>query len=444
MSAPPAPTREAINGVELLDEIRDWLAAYISTVSEADLDLLALWAVHTHLVMETYTTPRLQIDSPVHESGKTTCVEHLQRLSLRAVLMSSLASPALLTRMLDIEMRTLLIDEADRSLNPDKEGIVDLFAVLNSGYKRGATRPVLVPAKGGQWEVKEMPTYAPVVIAGNSPTLPDDTRSRIIRVLLLPDPDNVEETNWELIEEDAVDLHDRIADWVDQVRDQVRLERPGLPDGITGRFREKWSPLKRVAAAAGGRWPAAVDQMALHDKEEYEMDKEDGLVRERPHVVLLRHIHESWIDGEQFVGSEELIDRLVIAHPSVWGADSPYGKRLTAKRLGSMLAKSYKIHSKQLGHGTPRGYLLPAFTKPWRQMKITPPPVSDESDGSDVSDEGSSDKSDSSDMGEGASASDVADKSEGTCQFCTAGLWHPESRRRGICERCRRAGERAS
>jgi hypothetical protein len=260
MTVPVRPTAEVINGVELLDEIRDWLSTYISTVSEADLDLLTLWAVHSHLVMETYTTPRLQIDSPVHESGKTTCVEHLKRLSLRGVEMSSLASPALLTRMLSIEMRTLLIDEADRSLNPDKEGIADLFAVLNSGYKRGATRPVLVPAKGGQWEAKEMPTYAPVVIAGNSPNLPDDTRSRIIRVLLMPDPDSVEESDWELIEEQASDLHDRITDWVDQVRDQVRLERPGLPDGITGRFREKWSPLKRVAAAAGGHWPAAVDQ----------------------------------------------------------------------------------------------------------------------------------------------------------------------------------------
>jgi hypothetical protein len=424
MSAPAAPTREVINGAQLLNEVREWFGIYISTVTDADLDLLALWAVHTHLVMETYTSPRLQIDSPVHESGKTTCLEHLQRLSLRPVQMASLASPALLTRMLDIEMRTILIDEADRSLNPDKEGIADLLAVLNSGYKRGATRPVLVPAKGGQWDVKEMPTFAPVAMAGNNPNLPDDTRSRSIRVLLLPDPDNVEETDWESIEEDASALHAQIADWAEQVRGDVRANKPTMPEGITGRFREKWAPLKRVAVAAGGRWADAVDQMSLHDKEEYEMDKEDGLVRERPHVVLLRHIHESWVDGEQFVGSEELVDRLVIAHPSVWGPEGPIGKRLTTKRLGSMLAKSYKIHSKQLGHGTPRGYLLSAFTKAWRQMRVTPPPVPDESDGSDVSDEGpssdSSEKSDSSDTGEGE-PDDLAT----VCQLCDQPLATP-------------------
>ena len=52
---------------------------------------------------------------------------------------------AMLTRLLDVSMRTFLIDEADRSLSPRKKDIGDLLAVLNSGYKRGATRPVSVP-----------------------------------------------------------------------------------------------------------------------------------------------------------------------------------------------------------------------------------------------------------------------------------------------------------
>ena len=111
-------------------------------VTDADLDLLTLFAVHTHLVVESYTTPRLQIDSPVPGSGKTMVLDHLQRLGLRPVPMSSLSSPAMMTRMLDAEQRTFLIDEADRSLSPDKEGVGDVLAILNSGYKRGATRPV--------------------------------------------------------------------------------------------------------------------------------------------------------------------------------------------------------------------------------------------------------------------------------------------------------------
>jgi hypothetical protein len=199
------------DGAPLLDRVRDWLGTYISTVSDSDLDLLTLWAVHTHLAMETYTTPRLQIDSPIHGSGKTTVIEHLERLCKRSVQMATISSPTMLTRMLDKEIRTILIDEADRSLAPQKEGYADLMAVLNSGYKRGSTRPTLIPTKGGGWDVKEMPTFAPVALAGNNPTLPDDTRSRIIRVLLMPDHSGlIEESNWEEIEGEASALHDDI------------------------------------------------------------------------------------------------------------------------------------------------------------------------------------------------------------------------------------------
>jgi hypothetical protein len=362
-----------IDGDVLLKELRDWFGRFISTMTDADLDLLALWAAHTHLVVECYTTPRLQIDSPVPGSGKTTVLEHLQRIALRPVQMASLSSPALLTRMLDAERRTILIDEVDRALDPKKEGIADLIAVLNSGYKRGATRPVLVPVKGGGWDVKEMPTFAAVAMAGNNPNLPDDTRSRIIRVLLLPDLDGtVEESDWETIEEDAFGLNSQIVDWADQVRDQVKATKSELPEGVTGRFREKWGPLKRVADAAGGDWSDRVDTMASHDVAQYAMDKEDGLVREVPAVVLLSHIFELWPEGTKFLATSDLIDLLAISHPTVWGEEGPFGKKLTAHRLGRMLATGYKINSDREGHGTPRGYFRSVFNGAWHRMRVTP------------------------------------------------------------------------
>jgi hypothetical protein len=396
-----------LDGAALLDETRTWLATYIRVIVEADLDLLALWAAHTHLVVETWSTPRLQIDSPIPERGKTTVLEHLQRLCLRPVLMSTLSSPALLTRMLDAGQRTILIDEADRSLNLEKEGIADLFAVINSGHKRGATRPVLVPGKQNKWEVREMPTFAAAAMAGNNPNLPDDTRTRIIRVLLLPDFDGtVEESNWEEIEVDAATLHDALAAWADQVRDDVRASRPKLPDGIIGRFREKWSPLKRVAVAAGGRWPDAVDAMALHDKEEHAMDREDGLVKEKPAVVLLSHIYEVWPDGTVFLPTTELIDMLVIEHPSVWGDDGPFGKQMTAHRLGRMLTQGYKIHSGRESRTGPRGYLRSDFTRAWSRMGVTPSPVSGASGASGAA--SAPDSPDAPDAGGGSANGAVA------------------------------------
>ena len=119
----------------------------------------------------------------------------------------------------------------------------------------------------------------------------------------------------------------------------------------------EWSPLKRVAAAAGGRWPDAVDAMALRDKEEHAMDREDGLVKEKPAVLLLSHIYELWLENTKFLPTLDLISLLVIKHPTTWDPDGPFGKSLTAHRLGKMLAQGYKIHSRRRQpHRGPRGY----------------------------------------------------------------------------------------
>jgi hypothetical protein len=354
----------------VVTEVRNWLARFVCTVDEADLDLLALWAAHTHLCIETYTSPRLVLDSPVPGSGKTTVLEHLERLCLAPVQMASVSSPAMLARLLDAGMRSILIDEADRSLNPKKDGVEDLLAVLNSGYKRGATRPVLTPHKDG-WKVSEMPTYSPVAMAGNNPDLPEDTKSRCIRVLLMPDIDGTaEESDWEWIDEEARQVGKRLAAWADSVRDDVRGNRPDLPEGVKGRARERWSPLKRVAEAAGGRWPAVVDALAKSDVERILIEREEGITQQRPHVVLLAHIREAWQRGEPFVPTEELIDRLVDRHPEMWGETSPYGKRLTAQRMGRMLVTSYNIHSNRPGGVGPRGYLAGSLASAFRRSGL--------------------------------------------------------------------------
>ena len=54
--------------------------------------------------------------------------------------------------------------------------------MFNAGYRVGATRPVLVQTNNN-WDTKEMPTFAPVAMAGYSPKLPEDTVSRSIRIL---------------------------------------------------------------------------------------------------------------------------------------------------------------------------------------------------------------------------------------------------------------------
>lgn len=358
----------------VLDDVREHLGRFIVTMGPGDLDLLALWAAHTHLVDVTYTTPRLILDSPVPASGKTTCLEHLDRLCLAPIQAASLSSASLLTRILDAGMRTILIDEADRSLSPDKEGVGELLAVLNSGYKKGGTRPVLVPDEGEGWVAREMPTYAPVAMAGNAPRLPEDTLSRCIRVLLMPDIDEVaDESDWEVIDEPTRDLGRRLAAWAQGVRDDVRVNRPTLPAGIKARARERWAPLKRVAVAAGGRWPDVVDDLAVADVTRIAQEREDGIVIDRPHIALIRNIGDVWRDGETFVATDELIRRLVLDCPDMWGITSSYGKALTAQRLGRMLSSSFNITSfRQPDGDRARGYRAAQIDPARVRLGMTP------------------------------------------------------------------------
>ncbi len=333
------------DGAAVLDDVRAWLARHIITVKPGDLDVLTLWAAHTHATARLYSTPRLQIDSAVPESGKTTVLEHLERLAYSAVMASSISSPALLARLVGSDPRTLLLDEVDRTLDPKKDGVGEIVAIINSGYKLGGSRPTLMPTKGGGWKPEELSTFAPVAMAGNQPALPDDTRSRVIRVLLLPDWAGVaEESDWETKETEASTLGARLARWA---RWADFTERPTMPEGCTNRFREKWQPLARVAHAAGGRWLESVLALAAEDVENVRLDREEGLAAAKPHVLALRHILVVWPGDAPFLRTQDLVDLLIRSHPEMWGVESSYGRDLTIQRLGRMLWSAYGIRSTQ-------------------------------------------------------------------------------------------------
>lgn len=355
----------------VLNRLDAWLSRFIRTTSTEDIHLLTLWAAHTYVCMETYSSPRLQLDSVMPGSGKTTVLEHLHRFAFKPVQAASLSSPALLARMIDQGIRTILIDEVDRSLDPKKPGVEDLIAILNSGYKRGATRPVLVPSSGGQWDVKEMPTFSPVAMAGNAPHLPDDTRSRCIRVLLMPDLDGtVEASDWEDLEDAAAELKAALSAVMDGCRDLVKAARPNLPDGCTGRMREKWNPLARVAQVAGGTWPDIVAELIERDMKELEMERDDGLANLPSRVHLLHDLARIWHEEEPFIPTSQIIARLQTEEPDRWGLNAITGKKLTPQGMGRMLSQM-KVYAAKDSTDT-RGYFKNSLLPVWRRFNITP------------------------------------------------------------------------
>jgi hypothetical protein len=376
-----SPNIDALPAAIVLDQLEHWFSRFIAVTDDRDLALLTLWTVSTHLAKELYTTVRLLIDSSIHGSGKTTVLDHLSRLAWNPVQAATLSSPALLPRLLENGVRTILLDEVDRSLRPDKPGVADLIGILNSGYRRGATRPVLVPTKGGGWETREMPTFAPVAMAGNSPNLPEDTRSRSIRILLMPDLDGViEDSDWEFIENDATELHSEIIVFADSVRESVSGMAVDLPAVCIGRAKEKWRPLKRVAIAAGGRWPAVADDLIARGLDEDADEREAGLRTLPPGMVALTDLHAVWPKGTDFVPTGELVSKLIAHNSEYWGFASPYGKPLTEKRFAQLVAQASKVTSQRPGGAGRRGYLRSRLEPAWNRLGIgrTPPGQSGE------------------------------------------------------------------
>jgi hypothetical protein len=367
------PPYGSIDGAAVLDKLEAWYRRFIRVTFDGDYHLLALWTVHTYLVEECYTTPRLQLDSLMPGAGKTTVLDHLKRLAHNPIQIASLSSPALLPRLLHSGMHTILLDEAHRTLRPENPGVGDLVAIINTGYRRGAARPVNVPVKNGGWEVASMPTFAPVALAGNGPNLENDTQSRMIRILLMPDLDgSVEDSDWEYLEDDAEALQNEIALWAASARETVKMSRVEVPAGCVGRSKEKWRPIKRVAAAAGGRWEDIANDLIQRGLEEEAAARESGLRKQPPGMVLLTDLRAVWPEDHDFMPTKELVALLVAHNPGYWGADSPYGKGLTETRLGTMVNQATNSTSTRIGGVGPRGYTRAALQVAWDRLRIGP------------------------------------------------------------------------
>src|SRR5215831_12246124 len=82
----------------LINQIVDFCRQYLSCSPE-QLDLLALWTLHTHVYSAAPFSPSLNIHSHEKQSGKTVCLELLSLLCHDAW-MHTAAAPSLLLRQL--------------------------------------------------------------------------------------------------------------------------------------------------------------------------------------------------------------------------------------------------------------------------------------------------------------------------------------------------------
>ncbi|MGC2048296.1 MAG: DUF3631 domain-containing protein [Gallionella sp.] len=376
----PKTMGKAMDGAELLDAVRDFLASFIAFPSIANLETATLWAAHAHMIEHFHTTPRLAVISAEPESGKSRVLEILELLTPHSMLCLS-PSPASIFRKLAQEQITLLLDETDtiftaRGKDDQNE---ELRAMLNAGYRRGASIPRCV---GPKHDVVDFQVFGAVALAGIG-DLPDTitTRSIIIRMRRRSATEPIEPYRSRLYELPGHELRDQLAAWAESVGEAVGNAWPELPEGVTDRRAEAWEPLIAVADAAGGEWPerarvAAVTDVTSHRGREPTLG-----------IRLLGDLRLLFKDREA-IATEEILRTLNEMEEAPWGdlRGRPLDSRGLARRL-----KKYGVQSKtvRIGISTHKGYTSQDLFDVWSRYLPSHPLASVTSVTNDTTEENS-------------------------------------------------------
>ncbi len=365
------------DGAGLLDRVMVFVGRFCRFPDEHALVAAVLWAAHAHLVVHLHTTPRLALLSPEPGSGKTRVLEVLDLLTPDTMFVFS-ASPPAIFRTMRNQTTTLLFDEVDtvfgRKGKDDDNG--DLRALLNAGYKRGATIPRCV---GPTHAVEHFPVFAAVALAGLG-DLPDTLMSRsvIVRMRKRKSSEPVEPFRHRVHAEQGYELRDELAAWAIREGEAVGAAWPTLPHGIVDRPAEVWEPLLAVAEAAGGRWPglaweACVALCAVANDRTVSLG-----------VRLLRDLH--LVFGDALIRSTaDLLARLHgetayttdAEGEAVTLLDAPWsslrGVPLDARGLARLLAQ-YEVRSTKvkIDGRSAQGYRREAFWDAWQREGASP------------------------------------------------------------------------
>jgi hypothetical protein len=356
--------------VQPLDEVQTYIGRFCRFRDSHALVAVTLWAAHAHMVEKFHTTPRLMLSSPEAGSGKTRVLEVLDLLVPEPMFCLS-ASPAAIFRTLAGRPITLLVDEVDAifSRRGSEDANEDLRAMLNAGYKRGASIPRCV---GPRHDVQQFQVFCATALAGLG-DLPDTIMSRsiIIRMRKRAAHEHVEPFRTREQELPGHELRERLATWACTVAEACGAAWPAMPDGIIDRPAEVWEPLIAVADAAGGDWPQRAREACVA------LCKSASDRRATLGVRLLADLRTIFGDAPA-LHTKTILERL--HQGDKLDADAPWndlhGKPLAERGLATML-KKFDINSIKVKVGgiSLQGYRREHLWDAWqRYLPSTPLP----------------------------------------------------------------------
>ena len=99
------PWPDRVNAESVFEEVSQIFTKYL-VLPDGAVDILTLWAAHTHVYSAFQHTPRLNITSPERECGKTLTLDVLETVTPKALRTQNVTT-AVLFRIVDKESPTL-------------------------------------------------------------------------------------------------------------------------------------------------------------------------------------------------------------------------------------------------------------------------------------------------------------------------------------------------
>lgn len=334
-------------------------AAFTSSNTPA---VISLWTMGTYIYQGFDWYGYLHFTSPAKRSGKSQCLGLISMVAFNSTAPLTTPTLAYLFREVAANGSTICLDEVESLRGGDKEKYGEIMALLNVGFKRGATVGRCEKGKDGNPIPVDTPAYGPKVFAGISHMI-DTLEDRSFKIVMLKKKpsekikrfdDRKEETALNKLKDDlyifGLNYGPSIVEFYNQDAGlEMLLDDLELDD----RAKDIFGPLFAIAGIIDRESPGtqateqlkgfALEQKGIRDSAEM---NDDAIVQA---VEALAGVELE--DGKRILTPGELLD-LLKEYPALhWLEKSHHAGRLVSK-LG-IKSKPRKMEGKTI-----RGYLL--------------------------------------------------------------------------------------
>lgn len=339
-----------------LNAIKAFLSRFVIYPSEHELIAHTAWIIHTHLMDEWDTTPRLAFLSSEPASGKSRALEVTAQLVPRAIEPVNVSPAYLFRRTASADGRpTILHDEIDTVFGPKAKDNEDVRGFINAGYRKHSKYGRCVSNKNGQFTTEDIPAFCAVAVAGLG-NLPDTilSRSVIVRMKRRAPHETVEPFRVTKFQDEASAIRHHIEQWASQCKNLLANMKP-LPREVTDRDADVWEALIAIGDRADEQWSQAIRVTAVTLV---------TLKKQTPQSlgILLLSDTKAIFDNKKVnsISTKELLFELNNLTTSPWG---DLEHRLLDDRRLSAILKPYGVKSETIrtSESPCKGYKLDSF-----------------------------------------------------------------------------------